>query len=327
MNIQKNTNTTNKLLVVYNTCGLSGRDNSEYYVAALNTILAQKINGMKIVMSDCGGHSIVRNKIVQQFGNNISYNFINEILPIATTFNHSVLEGVKEFGQFDSYLYVDSGVYFTNTDQLSTLYNLLNDGPHGIVSSRVNDDSGVFVNFGLGEHEGDQSQEYKLFERGDFTIPVGKAINCHVTLWSNKLLQHYKRLQPDIFAGWCGESTWSFICAAVKQKWVISKDVIVNHNQGVDGQSSGFNPQVWKMQGNKNIDHPFLVSSVIDIMKNGQKHGLGYEEAQNVVMHDPTQYDDNGYCTNDQLKEYIRDNLFLSTSLLDYDRIKHTWIT
>lgn len=316
----------NKLLVIYNTCGLSGRDNTEYYITALSTILNQKFDGMKIVMSDCMGHPIVRRNIVQCFGNHLSYNFIDEILPVNVTFNHAILKGIQQFGEFEGYLYIDSGIWFTHNRQIQTLYALFKSGPYGIVSARVNDDSGVFVNFGFGEHEGDQSQEYKLFENGDFIIPIGKAINCHTTLYSNSVLQYYGKLQPDIFAGWCGESTWSFLCAAIKHKWVISKDVIVGHNQGVDGQSSGFNPQIWQISRNNPVDHPFRIPSIIDVMKKGQKYGLGYEEAQNVVMHDPTQYDEEGYCINDQLKQYIKDNLFLPPSLLDYDRIKHTWI-
>ncbi len=67
-------------------------------------------------------------------------------------------------------------------------------------------------------------------------------------------------------------------------------------------------------------------NSIVEIAKEGQKYGLGYEEAQGVVIHDDKHYDENGYCINDKLKKYIRDNLFVPTSLLDYDRIKHTWV-
>lgn len=321
-----NNRVTNKILAVYNTCGISGRENSNYYIAALNTILAQKFDGMKVVMSDCMSPPQVRNKIKQYFGGAISYNFINEVLPVNVTFNHSVLKGIEQFGEFDGYLYIDSGIQLVHDQQLRILYDLLKSGPYGIVSSRVDQDSGYGFVFGFGKFEGDTSEDYKLFEHGDFIIPVGKGVNNHLQIFANTIQKYYKKCWPDIFASWCSESIFTFLCAAIKQKWVISKDVIVHHHQGVDGQSSGFNPQVWKMQGRNTIDHPFLVSSIIKIVQEGQKYGIGYEEAQNIIMHDTTQYDENGYCINDELKKYIKENLFLPQSLLDYDRIKHTWI-
>jgi len=41
-------------------------------------------------------------------------------------------------------------------------------------------------------------------------------------------------------------------------------------------------------------------------------------------MHDPSQFKNNE-CINEDLKQYIRDNLFLSKSLFDYDNINSTY--
>ena len=317
--------TPNKLLAIYNTCGLSGRDNGAYYISAIKTILGQQCDGLYVVMSDCMGRSNVRNQIQKEFGNSISYNFIDEKLPVNVTFNHAILKGIKEWGEFEGYLYVDSGVQFIHNQQLQQLYDLL-DHDCGMVSARVDDDSGAFINFGLGSHEGDQSQEHKLFKDGDLTMPLGRAVNLHCQIFSNTLQKFYGRCFTDIFASWCSESVFSFMCAALNTKWVVAKDVIVHHNQGVDGQSSGFNPQEWKAQNKDTVDHPFLVDSIVRIMQEGQQYGLGYEEAQGVIMHHSDKYDEEGYCLDTKLKQYIKHNLFLPQSLLDYQGIHHTWI-
>jgi len=196
-----------------------------------------------------------------------------------------------------------------------------------MVSAQTNNDTGYHQNLGIGDDVDDESFNWKLFQNGDFIIPVGKAVNLHVQIFSNTIQQYYGRCWPDIFASYCSESVFSFVCAAIKQKWVISKDVIAHHVRVTHSNSAGFSPLHWTLQGKPTYDHPFLVPSVLDIMTEGWKYGLGYEECKQVIMHDPQHYNDHGYCNNDSLKEYIKNNLFLPASLLDYTKIKYTWIT
>ena len=118
-------NPENRLLVVYNTCGLSNQENSDYYILALHTILDQKFDGMKVVFSDCMGFPYVRNRIRKEFRQDISYNLIDAILPVNVTFNHSVLQGIKEWGEFDGYLYIDSGITFLHDHQIKYLYDMM----------------------------------------------------------------------------------------------------------------------------------------------------------------------------------------------------------
>ena len=42
-----------KLLIVYNTCGISGRSNIEGYISSLNSILRQDIEDVEVVVSAC----------------------------------------------------------------------------------------------------------------------------------------------------------------------------------------------------------------------------------------------------------------------------------
>ena len=50
--------------------------------------------------------------------------------------------------------------------------------------------------------------------------------------------------------------------------------------------------------------------------------GFVYEECQRVLMHDPRQFDERGYCRNNVLKYFIKENLFLPQSILDYNKIQ-----
>jgi hypothetical protein len=164
------------------------------------------------------------------------------------------------------------------------------------------------------------------FVNGNLIIPVGKAVNLHVQIFSNEFFKIYNRILPDIFAGQCMESVFSFMCAAIKKKWVVHKGIILNHKTGMDGPSSGFSPAQWMMSGKNRWDHLFLKNeSILNIINRGYEYGMGYEEVQKIVVHDSSKYDENGYAKSDQLKEYIRDNLYLSTNEFDYSKINRNF--
>jgi len=316
------------LLSIYQVCGISGRENSTYYIPCIKSILAQEGNHHCVVCG-CLSSQVTKNRLQAEFGPTISYNWIDEKLPGAVTFNHSVQKCINSFGKFDGYVFIDSGCGFLTIDSLRLIEQKLNSGSYGCISTRTNDiDDGYFLNLNIGAYNGDKSAEKEIFKNGDYILPVGKAVNGHTILLSNQLLSYYNKLLPDIFAGWCGESVYSFLCAALKLQWVVIKDVIVHHQQGIDGQSSGFSPQLWQAQGNKGWDHPFRLESLLPIFENdtAKKLGLGYEEAQQIVMHDESQFDENGFCINNELKKYIKDNLFLPPDILDYNTINHTFI-
>jgi hypothetical protein len=81
------------------------------------------------------------------------------------------------------------------------------------------------------------------------------------------------------------------------------------------------------MSGKNRWDHLFMKNeSIVDIIKRGTEYGMGYEEVQRIVMHDSSKYDENGYSRSDKLKEYIRDNLYLSSNEFDYSKINRKFI-
>ena len=57
----------------------------------------------------------------------------------------------------------------------------------------------------------------------------------------------------------------------------------------------------------------------------GTKAGFGFEELRGIKMHDPNCFDSDGYCENDELKVFLKDNLFLKKEHFDYDEINRTF--
>ena len=65
------------LLVVYNTCGFGGTENSEVYIRNLRSIVDQDLEDKKVVFSGVGSKPETIRAIKAEFGNEISYYFAN----------------------------------------------------------------------------------------------------------------------------------------------------------------------------------------------------------------------------------------------------------
>jgi glycosyltransferase involved in cell wall biosynthesis len=317
----------NKVCVVYNTCGISGNEKVNNYIHSIRTILNQDFDGAEIVISGCLNSQDTKDKLYKAFGSRIHYNWIDEKLPINVTFNHSCLEARSKLGKFDCYLYLDSGISLTDKDSLQKLFDLYKSDSYGMVSAQTSTDAGYQQWFDVGKHAHDTTENHKLFNGGDFVVPVGKAVNLHCQIFDAELLDYYSGLMPDIFASYCTESTFTFLCAALNKKWVISKDVMTHHHISMDGASSGFDPVQWRSNNKPTWNHPFKVDCIMEIMLKGKEFGMGYEECQNIMMHNPDLYDKEGFCINENLKTFIKDNLFLiNKNILNYNEIKNQWV-
>lgn len=318
-----------KILVVYNTCGISGKENSRFYIDSLRSILDQDFNGFDIVMSSCLNSELTRKNVLNEFGSKIKYNFIDEKHPVNVTFNHTVRKTIEIQGEYESYMYVDSGTTFV-PGLLSAIYDRIKTGKYGMVTPQPENDTEYFAGLGIGRYRGDDEYARSiLFKDGDYIIPLGKGMGTHTNLISNDLRSFYGNVYPDVFASHCTESTFSFINAALKKQWLLVKDFILPHNISMDGQSSGFNPAEWLYQNRRpTFDHPYIINSILErvLTSRSVQCGFGYEECRNILNHDASQFDENYHCINNDLKYFIKDNLFLKKEELDYDSIKHEYI-
>ena len=312
-----------KLLVVYNTCGIKC-DNTDWYIECINSLLEQDFDDYRIVLSSCLNSPKCFKKIYDTFGDKISYCYHAEPHTVNITFNKTVQECVNRFGEFEGYLYVDSGVIFNRTDALQKAYNLYKSGPYAFTSVQVDTDTG-FDQIGF---KNDPSDAVQVKEQ-DFIVPVGSACNLHSQIFSNQAYKTFdNRLMPDVFKAYCTESTFSFLCAALQKKWIILKDIVVHHKKGVDGASASV-PH-WSPVYKNPWNNLFADRNALEFIKDPEAiaAGLGYEECNNIMMHDPNKYDENGYSKQpDKLVKVINKYFFLTKEELDYDSIKCKFIS
>ena len=308
-----------KYLIVYNTCGISGKDNSQYYIDAINTIRAQGFKDYKLALSSCKNPE----DQIQRVMSNCKVDFVNkidDILPVNITFNDTVRECIEHYGEFEAYLYLDSGVKFTEEGQLSDLFELYETGNYSMVSAQVDNDMG-WAWFGLNEY-------LKPILTKDLIVPVGRACNLHCQIFSKEIYDQYGNVMPDIFKSYCTESVFSLINAAIKKQWIISSKVRVHHaftvpdgspddGDGLDGHSSGFRAPhgTWD-----DVYPPHTMAEIVSLQE-GTECGFGYEELRGIKIHKGECFDENFHCKNEELKSFLKKYLYRSPSDFDYKKI------
>ena len=322
------------VLIVYNASGRKNPDNSSFYIKNIRSILEQNYDDMKLVFSGDHIPPSTFKKLYDEFGSDISYCFTNEKLAVNQTFNHTVLKSVEAFGEFDGYMYVASDVSFSeDKGSLARLASRTSNPINGIISPEIDRDNGYFWWFNFDESK----SLWDVFPRDeDFVVPLGATANLHCKIFSKKIFNEYGRPLPDIFVSYCTESIFSFLAAAVGQRFVIANDVLCHHgekkgvHEGLDGQTLAFGAG-W------DILYDSAPRSIAEIINDPRAAacGLGYEEwappfiAQGKVvptkphlMHDPDQFNESGFSKDDRLKDYIKESFFLSSDALDYSKIE-----
>jgi hypothetical protein len=325
-----------KVLVVFNTCGASGRENTASYISSIESILAQNFNGLQVALSSCKNNTESIKHLKDAFLDRVTYNVIDDLVPVNISFNHTVRKNVEHFGEFEAYLYVDSGITFgsqfsVNESVVSDLYDLHKDKNCAMTSARTNTDAGTWLWHKEGENEQDESGQEVLFKDGDFKIPVGKTTNLHVQLFDNSIFKTFdKRLMPDIFASHCTESVFPFMCSALNKSFYIHKDVFLFHQTSMDGASSGFRPeyvQCKPWQHTFTLPHPETIDNIIKDPEMWDS-GCGYEICQSIAPLNPDCYDENDKCKDpERLGRFILDNFYLKKEIYDYDKISADFVS
>jgi hypothetical protein len=317
----------NDLLLVYNTCGISGRENIFYYKNSITSFLNQTKKNIKIVVSSCLNSENTKNYLRDSFGDLINYCFIDEKLPVNVTFNKTAQECVKRFGPFSGYLYIDSGISLEHDlNAIEKLYSLHCSKEYAMTCSRTDSDSGAFVWFNESQFSNDESIQGSLFKNDHLIIPIGKTLNLHCQIFDHSLYENFnQKLIPDIFASCCTESVFSYLCASVNKKFIAHKDVIAHHQTSMDGASSGFRPELVQFPA---WCHTFIAPAPETIFKIVQdpeavECGFGYEECNRILPHRPECYHPDGKSKDpERLKQFLKNNLYLTKEQLDYETIK-----
>ena len=299
-----------KVLIVYNTCGIR-ESNYSHYITCIESLLQNKFDsGVEIVISSCLNTEESRKKLEEHFGDKIHYSYIDAPLTVNITFNKTIIESVSKLGEFEYYMYVDSGVIFSGgLDSIKKGYDAAKDNNYSMVIYQVDTDhcvhdAGLF--------------EFPLKGRNHI-IPVGGACNGHVTLFSNEIRGLFLgKLMPDVFVAYCTESTYSFLVAATGKKSIILGDVLLTHIRSVDGPSlcvphhspvyhNGWNNLLFGRNAHQFINDKEAIDA-----------GLGYEECEKIMMHKKEAYVDGIPLNKDLLKEVINKYFYLNDLELQY---------
>jgi hypothetical protein len=320
-----------RTLLVYNICGIK-KDNTDLYPNFMQAIKNQYNNfsgELKTIVSGCRMRPLTMPTLKHKFPE-FDYIHVHDNLTVNITFNNAVLKAVEKYGEFDNYAYIAADAYLAGSNEIDGMTNVMVNNPSiGMYSAQIDKDNcyAYGLKLGGGRHIiDDERAREEMFKDGtDYIVPVGRACAAHLNFYSNDLFKFYGRCCPDIFAGYCTESIFTFVNAAIKKHWVISKDYNIMHFASMDGPSCGFNPEEHKIENPNtgSYDHPFIGDSLMHIFENdyAKSIGLGYEECANIVMHDQSQFDENNFCINENLKKYIKDNLYLSSDQFDYNKI------
>lgn len=290
------------MFAVYNTCGISGRDNTDKYIESIYSLLNQDIK-VPIVLSSCLNKDEHIDKLRKEFDSSIYYSLINEKHTVNITFNKTVIEYTKRFGN-DNVLYIDSGCIAKQTDTLS----YMNQFDYGMVTCYTDTDQGFWA--------------WIPQPLRNTIVPIGNSCNLHFQIFHKNIFTRFGRVIPDIFKTFCTESTFPFINAAINREWIILTERTVTHSHGMDGASSGFggNPGWWDLLPG--------ARPAIEMINDpeGTECGFGYEECGRVKMHNPDAYEGNFCKDPERLAIFLQNNIFLSKDVLNYGGIKCEWI-
>lgn len=303
-----------KSLIVYNICGISGRENVAWYIDSIKSILRQK-GEFDVVVSSCLSLTSTRSILKKEFGEKISIVCIDEKVPVNITFNSTVREIVKYKGEYDYYLYVDSGMNFGYDDTIIlNVDKLIETGEYSIATIQASNDNGFKPWLGL---EG-------FVTKNDLVVPPGGACNAHLFAFSNHYFKKFdNKLWPDIFAAYCTESVFSYMAAATGKRWVILKDKIVYHLKGqhADGASSGFDHVGTRGQAWNNLLAGLDMNQILN-QPEAWNSGFGYEECNKIFMHNPEAFDAEGNCKDpERLLNFMKTFMFLPEKVLNYEAI------
>lgn len=291
-----------KVAVIYNICGIAQKNNLDFYVKSLDSIMDQYSGLFDIYISACQNNQDDLRFLKNRYG--IPIHHVHDKVTVNISFNKTVLD-VQQLAthEYNWFMYLDSGISFPFQNLIGEMISYTKFKDYAMISSGTENDEGT---------------DWWLNDRsGPAIVPIGKSVNLHAQLFSRKLLKAYGKIIPDIFGGFRTESTFTFLCAAIKKQWLHLPHMICEYNKAVDGASIGFTDGLHKTWQHDKIN-------IIDILndKLARKHGLGYEECNNVMMHDPSQFDENHHCVNAELKNDIKRLFFMDQSVFDYGTMK-----
>ncbi len=283
--------------------------------------------------SSCFNSPGNRQQVLDELGDKISLSIVDFKFAVQQSFNFSVIKSIENFGEADGYLYVASDILLEDKNTLKKLSIRLKNKENGIISPEINNDNGYSWWFDFPEDK----NIFDIFDKSkDFIVPLGATANLHCALFSNKIYKEYGNILPDIFTSYCGESIFNSLVSAIQQKFIITNDIIAIHRdkQDVKGQSiANVDGQTKVFGAGWDRIYPGAKRTIKEIISDPLAYevGLSYEtwvprfkhkmdipSDKPYLMPNLNCFDENGFCKDERLKEFIKENFYLSKDVLDY---------
>lgn len=293
-----------KALIVYNTCGLHGRDNTRMYMTGLAGIRMQRDIDVTVVWSDCCTSDMFR-RSVYSVVKDVQVSFVDQPLPLPITANLAVKRAIKVYGEFDAYFYIEAGVMLHEVPTLlSEMMDFMTRHPEtGIVNGLVDYDNA------LPEYAPDLNSPMEYI-----VVPHDKALNLHVVGFSKAYVQAWDNcILPDVFFNNGSEATFWMMNASLRKNWMAYLPTRAKHVGGGDGPNlanPSYPPHIPKSGGRL----------FVDIYRDGKDFGFGWDMLVGFIglKKDMSHYDEQGFCKNDALYPFLKQNLFIG---FDYEAV------
>lgn len=296
-------------LIVYNLCGLK-RDNTKQWITNIEDLLKDD-DEFDFCISACNLKKETQNYFKEYFKHrNVKLHFVEDILPVNVTFNFACLlnPGYKQ------YVYCASDVARNNQEKIiSKLRHFHISNNNAITAAYVLNDALPFAQL---------HYKNKLKIGQNVTFKPGEAFNCHFVMYDSILMQHFGALMPDIFASWCTESVFYYICAGLEKNLGMLNALAVSlfHSRAendLDGNSSGF-------PNGKGPNHLFKSKLTVKQRLTSSEAwdvGFGYEEVSGYFPHNPKMYIDNKNINPTKLLNFVKTAVYLTKEEFDYNNI------
>tara|TARA_R110000851_G_scaffold333049_2_gene510890 strand:+ start:1153 stop:2151 length:999 start_codon:yes stop_codon:yes gene_type:complete len=329
----------NRILVVYNTCGLSIEPDERHWIKEIEMLLAQSMPGVHIVHSDCGTSAEKRSVVKDYFGTKISYYHTPEGLPVQQTCNHAIKNVIKQKGRFEFYCYLGAGINMWHEHHLAYAYKLMKEeGDIGKCDFHVIRHPSIEQRM----EEMHPPRDFYMFIQSNpkekcFTLKPGQRVNNHCAMFSDKFCKAFNdRILPDCFAGNGAEGVYTFLTSCVDTRHIVMSYKYcpsVHHFPDLDGANQFLLEKGeertyfydWVYNNSVNLD---------ELNRKGSKWGFTTDTPENEycsLQVPREEFNKHGLPKTKQqqekLYELISKNIFISNKYLDYDKIQHEFIS
>lgn len=334
-----------KLLVYYNIYGQSLflKNQKDRYLKNIASILKHfNINDLdnqiRFIISACLVPDYILISLKREFGDKVNIFSYDARWTVQVTSNKTALFAEDYFGEkYFAYNYITSGVSFPEKfDLYPRVIEKLKSNQYGMISFQTDED-GAYDNAGFGpDFNG------KIDFSKDHLIPIGCCAGPHVFFIDKSLKEFYGMPHSDVHAHCNTETSFSYMCYALRKKYILMGDSEVYEDPGANSwYSDKFNSPYSRLNKLQPMwqnfwDHKMLFGRTIENTiladKEGLEAGLGYHceinraqaelTGQTVVAPNLEKYDPEYLSLDERLKYSVKRCYFSRPDELDYNKVK-----